>query len=104
SERYVRLTAMKTDTRQYLGWAARMRVLLRILGVTALFAALTGLFLLWALGYELSAGNLQTAMFEATGTAVVASFLLVVGAALTFLWLVIELIARLAGSGHLSAT
>src|SRR5262245_19014227 len=95
---------MKTDTRQYLGWAARMRVLLRILGVTALFAALAGLFLFWALGNELSAGNLQAAMLDSAGTTQVASFLLVVGGVLTALWLIIELISQLAGSGQRSAT
>ena len=31
---------MKTDTRHYLGWNARLRLLGRVLGITALFAAL----------------------------------------------------------------
>jgi hypothetical protein len=95
---------MKTDTRQYLGWAARLRVLLRILGVTALFAALAGLFILLALGYEFVIGNLRTAMFEAVGAAYVAWILLAVGTAVTVLWLLIELISHLTGSGQRSAT
>src|SRR6476659_6919306 len=95
---------MKTDTRQYLGWAARMRVLLRLLGVTALFAALAGLFILLALGYEFEIGNIRTAIFEAVGAAFVAWILLAVGTAVTLLWLIIEVVGQLAGSGQRSAS
>ena len=50
---------MKTDTRQYLGWGARLRLVGRVLGATGLFAALGGLFLLAAIFHEITIGHLQ---------------------------------------------
>jgi hypothetical protein len=95
---------MKTDTRQFLGWTARLRVVGRVLGLTALFAAIAGLFILLALGYEVGVGNVQSAMGEAVGAALIAAFMFVVGGGLTVIWFVIELIGWLGGSGQRSAT
>ncbi|HEX3148733.1 MAG TPA: hypothetical protein VHR66_11650 [Gemmataceae bacterium] len=94
---------MKTDTRQHLGWAARFRVAARILGLTALFAALSGLFILFALFHEVTVGNIRTVTLEGVGTAFVAALMLLIGASVTALWLLFELLTWLGGSGRRSA-
>src|SRR5262245_58411799 len=94
---------MKTDTRQYLGWAARGRLVGRVLGLTGLFAGLAGLFILLALDHELSVDALRSAL-EKTGTEQVAAWMVVGGGAVAALILIIELLSWLAGSGRRSAT
>jgi hypothetical protein len=93
---------MKKDTRHNLGWAARMRLAVRILGLTGVFAAVAGLALFAALGNELVSGRLRDAMVEGAGVAAVGAFLFVVGSLVAIMWLVIELLSWLGGSGQRS--
>ncbi|MBO0699812.1 MAG: hypothetical protein J2P46_15550 [Zavarzinella sp.] len=94
---------MKTDTRLSLGWAARTRLFARVLGLTGLFAALVGLFVLLALGREISLNGLRTGI-EGTGTAQWASALVAIGVAVAVLVLLIEVLAAVGGSGRRSAS
>lgn len=92
---------MKTDTRQYLGWAARFRLFGRVLGLTGLFAALVGLFVLMAVGRDITLDNLR-ANVESTGTSQWATFLLLGGALAAILIVFLELLTWLGGSGQRS--
>lgn len=94
---------MKKDTRYYLGWGARLRLVGRVLGLTGLLAGLVGLFLWYALGQPVTVAAVEDAL-QATGTLQVAAYLLVAGAGLAALVLVVELLALLGGSGRRSAT
>jgi hypothetical protein len=94
---------MKTDTRHFLGWAARFRLFGRVLGLTGLFAALVGLFVLLAIGRELSVESLRAAI-EGSGTPQWAAALVALGVAIAVLVLLIEVLAAVAGSGRRSAT
>jgi hypothetical protein len=95
---------MNTDTRHYLGWGARLRLLGRILGITALFAALGGFFLLWATAHEISLGNVQSSLTSGAGTAFIAAVLIVAGGGIALLIVVVELLGWIGGSGQRSAT
>jgi hypothetical protein len=92
---------MKTDTRQYLGWAARFRLFGRVLGLTGLFAAIVGLFVLLAIGQEITLDNVRSNL-EKTGTTQWATFLLLGGTLVAALILVLEFISWLGGSGQRS--
>src|SRR5262245_4144418 len=94
---------MKTDTRYYLGWAARGRLVGRVLGLTGLFAGLAGLFIFLALGREPTIDAVQAAL-STSGTEQVAAWLIVAGGAVAALILIVELLSWLAGSGRRSAT
>jgi hypothetical protein len=94
---------MKTDTRLFLGWAARFRLFGRVIGLTGLFAALVGLFVLLAIGRELTIDSLRSAI-EGTGTAQWATLLLACGVAVAALILIFEFFGWLSGSGQRSAT
>ena len=94
---------MKTDTRQYLGWAARGRLFGRVLGLTGFMAALVGAFVLIALGRTVNASELQSAL-GGSDTEQWAAILIVAGAAVALIVLLIEVISGLAGSGQRSAT
>src|SRR5262245_34874397 len=94
---------MKTDTRLSLGWAARTRLFARVLGLTGLFASLVGLFVLLALGRELTVDSLRAGI-EGTGTAQWASALVAIGLAVAVLVLLIEVLAAVGGSGRRSAS
>ena len=93
---------MKTDKRQYLGWGARLRLVGRILGVTGIFAALGGLFVLLAIRFDLSIDHLKQALESRHGTAFIATAVLGGGACIAALVLLIELLASLGGSGQRS--
>src|SRR5437660_6584065 len=95
---------MKTDTRHYLGWNARLRLLGRVLGITALFAALGGLFLYGSIFHEITVDGLKHALAESNGAAQFASLLIVAGGSVAIVALVIELVGRVGGSGQRSAT
>ena len=70
---------MKKDTRHYLGWSARLRLLGRIVGITALFAALAGFAILVAVRRVW--GHIRNALFEAAGQRV-AALMIVLGGVL----------------------
>jgi hypothetical protein len=93
---------MKTDTRQYLGWGARLRLFGRVLGNTALFAALGGFFLLWAVRREITLGNIEQSL-SGGGTAFIAAVLIVAGAGVAALILLLELLGWVRGSSQRSA-
>src|SRR3954451_9713651 len=95
---------MKTDTRHYLGWGARLRIVGRVLGITALFAALGGFFLLWAVLREITIGNIKQSLMAAAGTNFLASLLIVVGGGIAAVILLVELFAWVGRSGQRSAT
>jgi hypothetical protein len=94
---------MNTDTRYYLGWGARARLFGRILGLTAFFAALVAVFVLAALGTDASVNGLKDAL-ATSGNQQIATYVLLIGAAVTVLVIVIELLAMVGGSGQRSAT
>lgn len=92
-----------TDTRYYLGWPARLRVGSRILGITGLFAALVGLFIIWSVSHELAVGNIRLALMEAAGIAFIAALLILIGLGVAALALLVEVVSWLGGSGQRSA-
>ncbi len=95
---------MKTDKRQYLGWAARFRLFGRVLGLTGIFAALVGLFVLLALGRDISIDHLRSDLTTSGTTQQWATCLLVGGVAVAALILLLELFTWLGGSGQRSMT
>ena len=83
---------MKTDTRQYLGWAARFRLFARVLGLTGLFAFLVASFVLAAIGTEPSANGVRTALTGGGNqTQQITAFVAIGGLLLAVLVLVLEL-------------
>jgi hypothetical protein len=96
---------MKTDTRQYLGWAARFRLFARVLGLTGLFAFLVASFLLAALGTEPSVNGVRNALTgSGSQTQQITAFVAVGGLLLAVLVLLLEFITWIGGSGQRSAT
>ena len=89
---------MKKDTRYYLGWGARLRLVGRLLGLTGLLAAAIGLFLWLAVGRDLAVDNLKAAFQDPAGSGAAAAVWLMTGAALAAFVILIELLSWLAGS------
>jgi len=95
---------MKTDTRHNLGWGARSRLFGRIIGLTGFFAALAGLFVFLSIGRQLTFENLRSAISEGSGAAMIAATLLAIGGVVTVLWIIVESISWLGGSGQRSVS
>lgn len=96
---------MKTDTRQYLGWAARFRLFARVLGLTGLFAFLVASFILAAIGTEPSANGVRNALTgSGNQTQQITALVAVGGLLLAILVLLLEFITWAGGSGQRSAT
>ena len=95
---------MKKDTRQYLGWGARLRLVGRLLGLTGAAAAVVGLFLWDAFGRDLTAESLRTAFENPTSPSQSVAAWLISGAAVAVLVILLTLFAWLAGSARRSAT
>lgn len=95
---------MKKDTRHNLGWAARMRLVGRVIGLIGLFTALTGYFFWRAAGRNIVPANVVDVIRTGTGTANIAAWLMACGMGVAALVLLVELFAWLGGSGRRSAT
>jgi hypothetical protein len=94
---------MKKDTRYNLGFLARLRLVVRVLGLTGVLAGFVGLFLWFALTQPLTVAAIRESL-NATGTVQVAAYLMAIGVGLAALVLVVELLAVLGGSTRRSAT
>jgi len=93
---------MKTDTRHNLGWGARSRLFGRIIGLTGFFVALAALFVFLSYGRQLTLDNVRAAVTDGSGTPMLAALVLAIGAVVTVLWIVVESISWLGGSGQRS--
>jgi hypothetical protein len=94
---------MKKDTRYNLGFVARLRLFVRVLGLTGVLAGFVGLFIWLALAQPLTVTAIRDSL-QATGTVQVAAYLMAIGVGLAALVLLFELLAILGGSTRRSAT
>jgi hypothetical protein len=93
---------MKQDKRLRLGWLARIRLIGRILGITGIFAALIGLFILVSQGQILSVDALRNTLTSGTDLLRIAGFMVIGGAGLAALVVLFEILGVMGGSGQRS--